>query len=162
MGTNFYRIPTEAELEERKARLIKQATELDISASAVNMGFTYDNPNGWDRYNPWDFFTEDVYIHLGKRSGGWKFCWNFHKDKYYQDKASLEAFVRSGRVVDEYGTEMTADEFLEMAYNWCTDGWDTQTYYEERPQDRISWMDYSKHHDTYVDGLRVSSSVEFS
>jgi len=162
MGTNYYRIPTEAELLERKARLEKMVAELDLSPLSVSQGFTYDNPDGFDRYSPWDFFTQDCEVHLGKRSGGWKFCWNFHKNKYYSDKATLEAFVRSGRIINEYGEELTPDEFLEMAYNWCTDGWDSQTYYKERPQDRVHWIDYSKHQDTFVDGLRISSSTDFS
>ncbi len=162
MGTNYYRIPTAAEMEERKARLHKQIAELDVTPMAVFHGFTYDNPDGFDRYSPWDFFTQDAEVHLGKRSGGWKFCWNFHKNKYYSDKATLETFVRSGRVINEYGEELTPDEFLEMAYDWCTDGWDSQTYYKERPQDRVHWIDYSKHQDTFVDGLRISSSTDFS
>jgi len=162
MGTNYYRIPTEEELVARKATLTHRISIIDISPSAVNMGFSIDNPNGWDRVSPWDEFIDETLIHLGKRSSGWKFFWNFHNDKYYSDKTTLEAFVKSGRVVDEYGTEIPAEEFLQMAYEWCTDGWDTQSYYEERPQDRMHWVDYSKYADRYVDGLRISSSTEFS
>jgi len=162
MGTNFYRIPTQAEIEKRKSRLQAQIRKMDLSPRAINQGFSIENPDSWDRYSPWDEFTMDTLVHLGKRSMGWKFCWNFHKNKYYHDKASLEAFVHSGRVVDEYGEEISPAEFLEMAYGWCTDGWDTQEYYKENPSSRISWMDMSKHHDTYVDGLRISSSIEFS
>lgn len=162
MGTNYYRIPTAAEMEKRKQLLQTQVRGLDVSPAAISQGFTYDNPKGFDRYSPWDIFTEDVEVHLGKRSGGWKFCWNFHNDKYYNDKESLEMFVKSGRVINEYGEEISPDEFLKMAYEWCTDGWDNQKYYEERPQDRIAWIDYSKHMDRYVDGLRISSSTEFS
>jgi len=161
MGTNFYRIPTAVEMENRKNRLQSQIRKMDISPRAVNQNFSVENPNSWDRYNPWDEFTQDTLIHLGKRSGGWKFTWNFHDDKYYSDKESLEKFVRSGRVVDEYGAEISPDEFLEMAYNWCPDGWDTQTYYAENPSHRLSYMDMSKYHDRYVDGLRVCSSTEF-
>lgn len=122
MGTNFYRIPTESEMIKRKARLAKMITDLDISPAAVGQGFTYDNPDGFDRYSPWDIFTQDVEVHLGKRSMGWKFCWNFHKNKYYSDKESLESFVRGGRVIDEYGTEFTADEFLSCPWVCCQCG----------------------------------------
>jgi hypothetical protein len=162
MGTNFYRIPTEAEIKERHERLTKRIAEMDLSVRAVSQGFSIDNPDGWDRVSPWDEFTQETEIHLGKRSMGWKFTWNFHKDKYYSDKASLEEFVRSGRVIDEYGQEISADEFLEMAYTWCPDGWDTQTYYEENPSHRAHWFDPKHYYDTYVDGLRVSSSTDFS
>jgi hypothetical protein len=135
---------------------------MDISAQAVNQGFSVENPNSWDRYSPWDEFVEDTLVHLGKRSGGWKFCWNFHKEKYYKDKASLEAFVKSGRVIDEYGKEISPDEFLKMAYEWCQDGWDDQSYYAENPNHRVPWINYENYRDTYVDGLRISSSTDFS
>lgn len=161
MGTNFYRIPTQMEMDERKARLAKMVADLDVSPMSICQGFTYDNPNGFDRYSPWDIFTEDAEVHLGKRSMGWKFCWNFHKNKYYSDKETLEAFVRSGRIIDEYGAEISPDEFLEMAYTWCPDGWDTQSYYNDNPSHRHSFIN-SSHYDTYVDGLRISSSVDFS
>jgi hypothetical protein len=75
----------------------------------------------------------------------------------------LEAFIRSGRVVDEYGTEIEVEEFIKMAMEWGQpDGWDTQSYYVDNPSHRISWMDPSKYEDRYVDGLRISSSTEFS
>jgi hypothetical protein len=161
MGTNFYRIPTAAEMEKRKQLLQTQVRNLDVSPMSICQGFSYDNPDGFDRYTPWDIFTEDAEVHLGKRSAGWKFLWNFHKNKYYSDKESLEAYVRSGRIIDEYGAEISPDEFLEMAYSWCPDGWDTQMYYDENPSHRSSFINAS-HWDTYVDGLRISSSTDFS
>jgi hypothetical protein len=162
MGTNFYRIPTESEMIERKARLTKMITDLDVSPAAVCQGFTYDNPNGFDRYSPWDIFTEDIEVHLGKRSGGWKFCWNFHKNRYYSNKESLESFVRSGRIIDEYGTEFTADEFLEMAYNWCPDGWSVNAEYEREQIKKGGHTWGPSHYDLEIEGLRVSSSSDFS
>ena len=161
MGTNYYRIPSSLEMEERKKRLAIQVAEIDVSPLAISQEFSFANPNGWDRYTPWDFFMQGVKIHLGKRSQGWKFCWNFHDNEYYNDKASLEEFVKSGRVIDEYGDELSADVFLQMAYEWCPDGWDSQKYHEEHPESRISWIDYSMHRDRYVDGLRISSSKDF-
>jgi hypothetical protein len=73
---------------------------------------------------------------------GWKFCWNFHKEKYYKDKESLLNFIRSGRVMDEYGEEMNVEEFITMALEWG------------QPNGLVA--------DKEVDGLRVSSSTEFS
>jgi hypothetical protein len=162
MGTNYHRIPTVSELEKRQQLLLSRVRSLDMSAAGVCQGFSIDNPDGWDRITPWDEFIDEVDVHLGKSSMGWKFTWNFHKNAYYSDKASLEAFVRSGRVIDEYGEEISPDDFLEMAYNWCPDGYDDQTYYAEHPSSRVSWIDYDKYRDTYVDGLRVSSSTDFS
>lgn len=164
MGTNYYRIPTASEMERRRDLLQTRIRTMEITPGNLERNMAYlDDPNDqWSRMSPWDEFTTESSIHLGKRSGGWKFCWNFHNDKYYKDKASLEAYIKSGRVVDEYGTEIDSAEFLQMAYEWCTDGWDNQKYYEDRPQDRVQWIDYSKHMDRYVDGLRISSSTDFS
>jgi len=164
MGTNYYRVPSAEDMEQRHAKLKERVDEMSKMdhLGFVESGYSYIHQGEWDRLSPWDEFIQGTSIHLGKRSGGWKFCWNFHKDKYYKDKETLFAFIGSGRIVDEYGTEFTPDEFIEMAMTWCPDGWDTQTYYKEHPGDRISWMDYSQHADTYVDGLRISSSINFS
>jgi hypothetical protein len=165
MGTNYYRVPSAEEMNKRHESLKERVNNLNWvnDPALIESGFrTIKGETEWDRISPWEEFTQATSVHLGKRSGGWKFCWNFHKDKYYSNKEELFAFICDGRVVDEYGTEFTPDEFIEMAINWCPDGWDTQTYYKERPGDRISWIDYSKHQDRYVDGLRISSSTEFS
>src|SRR6056300_669224 len=113
MGTNYYRIPTQSEMETRKAKLIKDIVDLDISPSNIETEFRqYNYEDSWDSESVWDRFIEGTSIHLGKRSGGWKFCWNFHKNKYYKDKESLLNFIRTGRVVDEYGEEMNVEEFI--------------------------------------------------
>lgn len=162
MGTNFYRIPTASELEKRKNKLQTRIRQIDLSPNSLSRGFRIDKSEDYENITPWDEFTEDIEIHLGKRSMGWKFCWNFHKNKYFNDKTSLEAFVRSGRVIDEYGQEISPDEFLEMAYTWCVDGWDTQTYYDENPSHRSSFINHNNFWDIYIDGLRISSSTDFS
>jgi len=147
MGTNYYRIPTQLEMEERKAKLIKDIADLDISP--LNME------------SVWDRFTEGTSIHLGKRSGGWKFCWNFHDNKYYSNKEELIQFVLSGRVVNEYGDEIEPQEFLDMAFEWGQpDGLIIDKKYTRKSS---SWLpnpqDYT---DKIIDGLRVSISTEFS
>ena len=77
MGTNFYRIPTEAEILARKQKLIDNINNLDLSASSVEDGFRVEVEDSWERSSCWDDFIEGTSIHLGKRSSGWKFCWNF-------------------------------------------------------------------------------------
>lgn len=162
MGTNFYRIPTEKEMEDRKNRLQTRVRQIDLSPRSINQGFSISGPDRWDNWSPWDEFTDDLLIHLGKRSMGWKFCWNFNDNKFYKNKEELFNFIKSGRIIDEYGEEITPDEFIEMSTTWCVDGYDTQTYYEENPSHRISWMDITRYHDIYIDGLRVSTSTDFS
>jgi hypothetical protein len=163
MGTNFYRIPSVKEVEERKNKLQTKIRKIDLSPSSINNNFNIGGgPDEWTNWSPWDEFTDNIQIHLGKRSMGWKFCWNFHDKKFYTNKEELFDFIRGGRIIDEYGVEINQDEFIEMALDWCKDGWDTQTYYEENPSDRVSWFDSSRYHDIYIDDLRISTSTDFS
>ena len=164
MGTNYYRIPTQSEMETRKAKLIKDIADLDISPSNIETEFRqYNYEDSWDSESVWDRFVEGTNIHLGKRSMGWKFCWNFHKDKYYKDKESLLNFIRTGRVVDEYGEEVDVEEFITMALEWGhPDGLVADKEYFDSTNHH-SWMSNpSDYYDKEVDGLRVSSSTEFS
>ena len=164
MGTNYYRIPTQSELETRKAKLIKDIVDLDISPSNIETEFRqYNYEYSWDNESVWDRFIEGTNIHLGKRSGGWKFCWNFHKDKYYSNKEELIQFVLSGRVVDEYGEQIDSQEFLDMAFAWGEpDGLVADKEYFDSTNHH-SWMSNpSDYYDKIIDGLRVSSSTEFS
>jgi len=164
MGTNYYRIPTQSEMETRKAKLIKDIADLDISPSNIETEFRqYKSEDSWDSESVWDRFIEGTSIHLGKRSSGWKFCWNFHKDKYYSNKEELIKFVLSGRVVNEYGEEIDPQEFLDMAFAWGEpDGLVADKEYFDRTAHH-SWMSNpSDYFDKEIDGLRVSSSTEFS
>jgi len=165
MGTNYYRIPTEQEVERRKLKLQSRIRTMPMSASAVERDFRYiDNPEDeWSQLNPWDEFVEGTNIHLGKRSGGWKFCWNFHKDKYYSSKEELIQFVLSGRVVNEYGEEMDPQEFLEMAFAWGEpDGLVADKEYFDTTEHHRWMSNPEAYYDREIDGLRVSSSTEFS
>ena len=160
MGTNYYRIPTQLEMEERKAKLIKDIADLDMSPSNIESEFRQYG-DSWDMESAWDIFTKETSIHLGKRSGGWKFCWNFHNNKYYSNKEELIQFVLSGRVVNEYGDEIEPQEFLDMAFEWGQP--DGLIADEKYIRENSSWIsnpqDYA---DKIIDGLRVSSSTEFS
>ena len=165
MGTNFYRIPTHEEMESRKQTLIGFVTNLDLSPENIEGGFKTISPRkDWEWFSPWDMFLEDTSVHLGKRSGGWKFCWNFHKEKYYHDKESLLEYVRLGRVVDEYGEEQNTEEFITMALEWGQpDGLIVNREYRknERSKGAGSFFDDPKYDDLIIDGLRVSSSTDF-
>ena len=166
MGTNFYRIPKSKEMMERHQKLVDRVSRLDFWApDKVERGFNdIENPNDtWSKMSPWDEFLEGTSIHLGKRSSGWKFCWNFHKNKYYSNKEELLEFIRSGRVVDEYGTQIEVEEFIEMALEWGQpDGWIHDANYEEVQRKSGGHIWGPKYYDLIVDGLRVSNSTEFS
>ena len=165
MGTNYYRIPTNGEMEDRKRKLILDITDIDLSPSSIECGFRKAIDDQWNSASPWDTFIDGTNIHLGKRSSGWKFCWNFHNNKYYSDKESLFEFIRSGRVVDEYGEEQDVEELITMALEWGEpNGLVVNEEYrrKERTKGHGSfWLDNEKYDDLIIDGLRVSSSTDF-
>ena len=166
MGTNYYRVPTHEEMLNRQQTLIQQVTSMDMSIENLEREMKYISPTkDWEWFSPWEMFIEGTNIHLGKRSSGWKFCWNFHKDKYYSNKEELLSFIRSGRVVDEYGAEWNVEDFITMALEWGEpDGLVVNEIYriKERAKGHGSfWLDNEKHDDLIIDGLRVSSSTDF-
>ena len=166
MGTNYYFIPTHEEMLNRQQTLIQQVTSMDMSIENLEREMKYISPTkDWEWFSPWEMFINGTNIHLGKRSMGWKFCWNFHKDKYYTNKEELLSFIRSGRVVDEYGVEWNVEDFITMALEWGEpDGLVVNELYriKERAKGHGSfWLDNEKHDDLIIDGLRVSSSTDF-
>ena len=160
MGTNFYRIPSLLEMTEKRELLEKRFAEMKMTSENIGREFNIipiDNEWGYD--SPWTEFIDGTKVHLGKRSGGWKFLWNFNNDKYYKDKESLLEFIRSGRIVNEYSEEFDVEEFISMSLSWGeNDGWDSETYYKENPTHKSSYMKPER----YVNGLRISDSVDFS
>ena len=94
MGTNYYRIANDEELKRRRGEL-KEVSE-DIDEDGLLFG-----------------------IHLGKRSAGWLFLWNFHNHKYYSNKEELFKYIRRGTIVDEYCRSIDTEEFIKMALEWC-------------------------------------------
>jgi hypothetical protein len=165
MSTNYYRIPKQEEMLKRQQTLIQQVTTMDMSTENLEREMKYISPTkDWEWFSPWEMFINGTNIHLGKRSSGWKFCWNFHKDKHYQDKESLLEFIRSGRVVNEYGEEINVEEFITMSLEWGEpDGLVVDQDYrkEQRSKGMGSFFDDPKYDDRIVDGLRVSSSDDF-
>lgn len=163
MGTNYTRIPTAEEIEAKRKRLEKTVKDLIMEPSFIEREFQIVKEDSWDSESPWDKFLEGTAIHLGKRSSGWKFCWNFNDNKYFSSKEELIQFVLSGRVVNEYGEEMDPQEFLDMAFAWGEpDGLVADKEYFDSTNHH-NWMSNpSDYYDKEVDGLRVSSSTEFS
>lgn len=162
MGTNFYRIVTEEEMSERKERLIKCINDMELSPSNIESEFSFIEKGEWDRISPWDEFLNEMKVHLGKRSSGWKFIWNFNKNKYYSNKEELLKFIRSGRVVDEYGDLIDNEEFIKDALEWGEkDGYVyNEDYLRDHPSERTIFStpeNFSK----IIDGLVVSSHDEF-
>jgi hypothetical protein len=165
MGINYYRIPKVDDVNRSYQKFMSRLQEMDRwDPTQILNGYRFiDDPEDeWSSLTPWDEFTNDMSIHLGKRSMGWKFCWNFHDGKYYKNKEELLDFIRGGKVVDEYGQTIEVEEFIEMALSWGgPDGWVADKEYFES-MERSSFFNNEDYYDKEIDGLRVSSSTDFS
>lgn len=134
MGTNYY------------ARIIPKESEKQQLIKAINI----DNVDLIEELTQKLYGSRDGYtgrgskIHLGKRSGGWKFLWNpnvlkvwdndkhdyVHNYVYPLTKIGITSFVMRDDVVitDEYGEVQDPMEFLKMSFSWCIDGLDSKEY----------------------------------
>lgn len=164
MGINFYAriIPS----QERKNKVKKLIDENNFDVK--------------DEIN--DLFQE---IHIGKGNAGWKFLWNSNLDKpnIYKKltKKCISDFLhrQDVKIYNEYGEgPINPDEFMNMALNWCTDGYDEKSYNEEYGYDESYWWRLtplkvklfnekgykvdSYDSEFYNDGLRFSTAFEFS
>ena len=169
MSTNYYRVPCAEEMEKRREKLLNRIQRMELSPEnierrfAIERGTDHNGFHSFDHFSPWDDFLEHTSVHLGKRSGGWKFSWNHNNWCYYRGKETLLEFIRSGRVVNEYGDEQNVEEFIEMALNWCLDGWDSKRYFLEELVAKNKKPLYPEHYeDIWVDGLRFMNTTEFS
>ena len=126
MGTNFYAriIPSEQD--------IKSFICSDDIEDAIEAG---------DVKSMTEYVKKGNQIHLGKRSGGWKFVWNPNVFKinrrwrytYPLTKQGITDFLNQEgmMITDEFGKTYEPDEFLEMAFNWCPNGLDAKKYYTD-------------------------------
>ena len=167
MSTNYYRIPKAGEVRLKYLDLVEKINDLDIWSSESIMNEFRDIEKGFERWSAWDEFIDGLKIHIGKRSSGWKVLWNFQDGKFYTNKEELLKFIRSGRIVDEYGELQKTEEFIKMALEWGQpDGYVLDKNYmdeqSKNPNYRPTFFNMSDYYDKEIDGLRVSSSVEFS
>lgn len=137
MGTNFYArvIPTKERKEQLK-KLIDEDKFEEISDAVAEM---YGHVGMYQ--------LEGGIIHIGKRSGGWKFLWDTNwydidegnydteqkkwipkpgiKKWYDLNKKSISEFLHREdvRLFDEYGDEYNVDEFLKDIEEWDNTPW---------------------------------------
>jgi hypothetical protein len=167
MSTNYYRIPKSGEVRVKYLDLVEKINDLDIwSPENIYNGFRTTD-KGFEKWSAWDEFLDGMKIHIGKRSSGWKFLWNFQEGKYYTSKDELLKFIRSGRIINEYGELQNVEEFIKMALEWGQpDGYVLDENYmneqSKKPDYRPSFINMSNYYDKEIDGLRVSSTAEFS
>ena len=158
MGTNYYAriIPKEED--------IKKLHELiDLNDLKAIREKTYELYERFEPYNMDD--KPSGYIHLGKRSGGWKFLWNpniymirnghteeiesghfrFVPDPdtpyylYLLTKNGIKSFIdrEDIEIFNEYNEKEDKEEFFKMALNWDKESWDSDSYYLAFPDEKV-------------------------
>lgn len=160
MGTNFY-LRQKLSQEQRK----------EIDKALDNGDFTKAR----------ELLPKD--IHIGKRSGGWKFHWDHNYFKFFKpSKESLIEWLKSGQIIDEYGDEFTFDQFWnEEIAHFLYEGYDMASFAKKYPHESGGWWDmegrkqkllrrclelknieFSNQGDFYIDNLRFSVFTDFS
>lgn len=94
-------------------------------------------------------------IHIGKKSIGWKFLWNWNNGKYYNSKKDMMEFIKSGSIIDDSENEYHPNDFLDMAKNWEKEGMDLESYWEINKPTCMPFSHEAKDHEYYIDDLRV-------
>lgn len=161
MGTNFYKVKTLT--REEKDKLIDA-----INNDRVTNGDFY-SLHFRDENND-DIVIPNKEVHIGKRSGGWKFLFDHNDWAYYpRDKDKFVEWVNdpsTGKIVDEYGEEYTPEQF------WNEEVMPTYTTKWVDGQDRFDYESYNKWceengrrtegiNDFYIENLRFASYTDF-
>lgn len=168
MGTNYYRIVSEEEIKKKHEKFLEKIQKLDLSASNIYNEFCDIETGSWDKTNAWNEFVKGNSVHIGKSSCGWKFLFNHNNWEFYKDMNELKEFITSGRLVDEYGSDVTPEEFWEFVEKKQADPTmiDGKGYYEnpEFKHTGFDSVEYAREHNYHEEikwGYRFSNSTEF-
>lgn len=114
MGTNFYaKMP------------VKSRSKAVQSAEKLVELLKENKADKWDVADLCDEIREnfkDNYIHLGKRSSGWAFCWDTNDLKYYEPTLlSIKKFIEdnNAEIVNEYNEVFTWEQFINDEIGYC-------------------------------------------
>lgn len=150
MGTNFYyKIP----IAKRKQEELK--------------GMITEDPSFYELKDAIEEIEKSHNIHLGKRSYGWQFLWDFHNGKFYASNLdSIKHFLDNGGgyIEDEYGERFTTEQFLDDEIKDCLYQDETHMdafgYYRKYPLERYGATPAES--EFISDGLRFSRYEDFS
>lgn len=151
MGTNFYyKIPLKKRDKDLLHKMIEELPECDI-------------------YNLKEKLIElekETDVHLGKRSYGWQFLWDYHKGELYgASLKSIKKYLndRNGWIQNEYGERFSVDEFFEEI-NDCLykdeKHCDAHQYHLNHPEEPL-YYNINEHEFQSKDGLRFSYDENF-
>lgn len=96
-------------------------------------------------------------IHLGKRSYGWQFLWDYHNGKYFKPNLeSIKNFLSQDNIAiyNEYGEHFTVDQLFNDELN--------NSLYKDSTHDDGMNGGYSEYYFKSEDGLRFSKFEDFS
>ena len=119
MGTNVYAL-------KKNPRKLAKWKELQVIV---------DNEDPWSLIDSLEEFKkslEDNKVHIGKRSLGWKFYFDFNSWEYYDHtEESIKKFLNGCfDIQDEYGESMSVEDFWRDFALSNPTGWDMETYHE--------------------------------
>lgn len=163
MSTNYYlqHRPTDTQIDDL-ITLVKSSKDGNHFNDIINLVHEmYDEPDKWNDSS--DIFGR---LHIGKRIPGWKFQWcpniikhnvsymdnGLYVSKYDYEfrypltKQGLTDFIMRDDIVviDQYNVIQDKKEFLEMAFSWYPDGYDSRSYNSES-----KLYDFSKDQEKY-------------
>lgn len=149
MGTNFYyKIP----LKQRQVKELRESITADMDLTIFHE--LYEN------------MTKGHIVHLGKRSAGWQFLWDYNDGEYYKaNLQSIREFLEKGEgyIENEYYERFTVNGFFEDIKDWLykdEDHCDMISYHEKYP-DEPFYVNPADH-EFQSDNLRFSKHTEFS
>lgn len=181
MGTNFY-------LRKRITDDFKQVLTTNICKIIKNVT-TNSIDNVSDTVK--EFIDDNCKkIHICKRSAGWQICFDHNNGMYWTpSRKSLEEWTSNPEygIYDEYGEELTYDEFWEMVDAWNkhpNNTWTSESYEQYERENGMpdyglrDWEINDKQreaenvkklfgveaegYDFAVDGLRFATFTDFS
>lgn len=148
MGTNFY---CKTKLTTKQRDKVINSLE-SIIKNLKNNNFNEDNLKV-DIVNATEVISKPI-IHLGKRSAGWQFLWDYHDGKYFKPTLeSIKDFLKDKDIFDEYDEHFTLEQFINNEIK--------QSLYKDKNHNNGMDGEYSSHY-FISDGLRFSKFENFS
>jgi hypothetical protein len=108
MGTNYYLIPS------HESYMIQRNKFLTSICDILSLSDPFINEYQLSEIN--DNFLNNIKVHLGKKSSGWQFAFNANEFKYYKNKEEFQSYIRSGRIFNEYGEQLSVEKFEEICF----------------------------------------------
>lgn len=150
MSTNYYlkRIPTKEEIAQCHKLLDERKIE-DDDVLNEEYGTPYLEAIQ-------EKITEK--IHIGKKSCGWRFLFQIHKDLYNKSIQSCIEFLKiqtetgAWRLIDEYGKTISIEDFESLVRD-SLDQMTIEDYYEKYPEEK-RWESYGPPQEVAKDGSR--------